>query len=190
MVSIAPRVISRNRLAIVRGLGPVFLVGLFIFSEGVGLAPIGARHGEHFGRDLRIIGPARGHFGLDGLFAKILGWLDHDRASINLRAGDPEQLLRSRVSFKPLQSSVGGGKDGPGVRPTALGSFVVFRTKNMRASPQVIFATALVRDASRICYRHRPFRKRANLFRFSPSVVRTWCEAAITQKFGNGIGLK
>jgi hypothetical protein len=28
-----------------------------------------------------------------------------------------------RVGFKPLQSSVGSGKDGPGVRPTAPGSF-------------------------------------------------------------------
>ena len=40
-----------------------------------------------------------------------------------------EQLLASRVGFKPPQSSVGGGKDGPGVRPTALGSFCLLSRK-------------------------------------------------------------
>src|ERR1700753_3160333 len=60
--------------------------------------------------------------------------------------GDLEHLLRRRVSFKPLQSSVGGGKDGPGVRPTALGSFV-FRTEKIGAQ------SAPVISSDRFCSR-------------------------------------
>jgi hypothetical protein len=93
-----------------------FLCTFYSFS-GFRPAPIGAGHGEYFGRDFRITDPTRG-------------------------AGEValEQLLTSGVSFKPLQSSVGGGKDGLGVRPTAPGSFCFQRI--MRVLARLIFLSA------------------------------------------------
>jgi hypothetical protein len=180
----------------------MLLAGLFSFFEDVRLAPIGVRHGEHLGRDLRIVDPARGRFSLYGLFAKILGWLDHHRTSVNSRVGLSGTIVEEPRRFQAAAISVGGGKDGPGVRPTALGSFA-FRTKKTKnitaknitrvgAGNFSLFATL---QESVIAIDH--FENARTFFGFhrrlsEHSTKRNRCGTLpeITHKVGNGIALK
>jgi hypothetical protein len=65
-----------------------------------------------------------------------------------------------------------------------------FARKNMRVSAGDLLRSPLFATLQGFVIAIDYFEKRANFFRFSPPVVRACCEAEITQKFGNGIGLR